>query len=46
MVISGLRATDLGEYSVRVNEQWRICFVRREGDAREIEIVDDHAGLH
>ena len=31
-----------GQYSVRVNEQWRICFQWKEGDAFEVEIVDYH----
>lgn len=28
--------------SVRINQQWRICFRWRDGDAHEVEIVDDH----
>jgi plasmid maintenance system killer protein len=31
-----------GEYSIRINEQWRICFRWREGDAYEVEIADYH----
>jgi proteic killer suppression protein len=31
-----------GEHSVRINDRWRICFVWKEGDAHEVEIVDDH----
>ncbi len=31
-----------GQYSIRINEQWRICFVWREGDAHGVEIVDYH----
>jgi proteic killer suppression protein len=31
-----------GQYSIRVNEQWRICFIWEDGDAFEIEIVDYH----
>jgi proteic killer suppression protein len=31
-----------GQYSVRINEQWRICFVWRGGDAYEVEITDYH----
>ena len=31
-----------GQYSIRVNEQWRICFVWYEGDAYNVEIVDYH----
>lgn len=32
-----------GERSVRINDQWRICFRWREGDAYDVEIVDYHA---
>ena len=31
-----------GRHSIRINEQWRICFVWRGRDACEIEIVDYH----
>jgi proteic killer suppression protein len=31
-----------GQYSVRINDQWRICFVWRGGDAYEVEIADYH----
>lgn len=31
-----------GQYSIRVNEQWRICFHWEEGDAFEVEMVDYH----
>lgn len=31
-----------GQHSIRVNEQWRICFVRRDGDAYDVEFVDTH----
>lgn len=31
-----------GQYSVRINDQWRICFTWREGHAYEVEIVDYH----
>ena len=31
-----------GQYSVRINNQWRICFVWEEGDASDVEIVDYH----
>ena len=32
-----------GQYSIRVNDQWRICFEWQEGRAREVEIVDYHS---
>lgn len=31
-----------GQHSIRINDQWRICFVWRDGDAYEVEIVDYH----
>jgi proteic killer suppression protein len=31
-----------GQYSIRINEQWRICFEWCEGNARNVEIVDYH----
>jgi proteic killer suppression protein len=31
-----------GQYSIRVNDQWRICFVWQNGDALDGEIVDYH----
>lgn len=31
-----------GQYSIRINDQWRICFVWRDGEAYEVEIVDYH----
>lgn len=31
-----------GQYSIRINDQWRICFDWKEGDAMNVEIVDYH----
>ena len=31
-----------GQWSIRVNGQWRICFAWRDGAAEEVEIVDYH----
>ena len=31
-----------GQYSIRINNQWRICFVWKDGDAYNVEIVDYH----
>lgn len=31
-----------GQHSIRINDQWRICFVWREGNAFQVEIVDYH----
>jgi proteic killer suppression protein len=37
-----LRGDRTGQYSIRVNDQWRICFRWAEGDAHDVEIVDYH----
>lgn len=31
-----------GQYSIRINNQWRICFIWQDNDAYEVEIVDYH----
>jgi proteic killer suppression protein len=37
-----LRGDRAGQYSIRINERWRICFVWRENDAYDVQIVDYH----
>ncbi len=37
-----LRGDRAGQHSIRVNDQWRICFRWRDGDAYDVEIVDYH----
>jgi proteic killer suppression protein len=37
-----LRGDRQGQHSIRINDQWRLCFVWRDGDAYEVEIVDYH----
>ena len=37
--LSGARE---GQYSIRINDQWRICFEWRDGNAHDLEIVDYH----
>jgi proteic killer suppression protein len=32
----------VGQYSIRINDQWRICFIWHEGNADRVEIVDYH----
>ena len=32
------------QHSIRINEQWRICFLWQEGNAYDVEIVDYHKG--
>jgi toxin HigB-1 len=31
-----------GQHSIRINDQWRICFIWRDGDAYDVEIADYH----
>lgn len=31
-----------GQYSIRINDQWRICFDWKDGDAENVEITDYH----
>ena len=38
-----LRGKRKGQYSIRINKQWRICFNWRSGDAYNVEIVDYHS---
>ncbi len=40
--LEALRGDREGQYSIRINEQWRLCFQWRDGDAYEVEIVDYH----
>ncbi len=37
--LSGDRAE---QWSIRINDQWRVCFVWQDGDAYDVEIVDYH----
>ena len=39
-----LRGDRAEQYSIRINDQWRVCFEWREGDAYHVEIVDYHRG--
>ena len=32
-----------GQFSIRVNDQWRICFWWKDGEAHDVEIVDYHS---
>lgn len=38
-ILSGDRT---GQHSIRINDQWRICFIWRDGNAFDVEIVDYH----
>lgn len=37
-----LRGDREGQHSIRVNDQWRICFLWQQGDAYRVELVDYH----
>jgi toxin HigB-1 len=37
-----LKGARRGQYSIRINQQWRICFRWHEGAARDVSIVDYH----
>lgn len=37
-----LKGDRKGQYSIRINDQWRICFEWMEGDCYNVEIVDYH----
>jgi len=40
--LEALRRNRSGQHSIRVNDQYRVCFVWRDGNAFEVEIVDYH----
>jgi toxin HigB-1 len=40
--LEALRGRRLGQHSIRVNDQWRICFRWQQGHAHDVEIVDYH----
>jgi len=40
--LEALQGDRLGQWSIRINDQWRICFYFADGRAREVEIVDYH----
>jgi proteic killer suppression protein len=40
--LEALKGKRKGQYSIRINDQWRICFVWADGNANNVEIVDYH----
>ena len=40
--LEALKGDRRGQYSLRINDQWRICFVWRDGHVCDVEIVDYH----
>ena len=37
-----LKGDRKGQYSIRINDQWRICFVWQDGNVHDVEILDYH----
>ena len=40
--LEALKGGRKGQYSIRINDQWRVCFDWTQGDAYDVEIVDYH----
>ncbi len=40
--LEALRGDRAEQHSIRINSQWRLCFVWREGNAFDVEVVDYH----
>ena len=40
--LEALKGARKGQFSIRINQQWRLCFEWRERDAHNVEIVDYH----
>ncbi|MFT3789632.1 MAG: type II toxin-antitoxin system RelE/ParE family toxin [Rudaea sp.] len=40
--LEALKRDRKGQHSIRISQQWRVCFVWRDGDAFDVEIVDYH----
>ncbi|MGH8489533.1 MAG: type II toxin-antitoxin system RelE/ParE family toxin [Gammaproteobacteria bacterium] len=40
--LEALQGTRKGQYSIRINAQWRLCFAWRAGDAYSVELTDYH----
>ena len=40
--LEALKGDRRGQHSIRINDQWRICFAWDQGDAYDVEIVDYH----
>ena len=40
--LEALKGDRKGQHSIRINDQWRICFRWKNGDALDVEIVDYH----
>ena len=41
--LEALKGDRKGQHSIRINDQWRVCFRWKDGDAFDVEIVDYHS---
>jgi len=41
-MLEALKDDRVGQYSIRINRQWRVCFTWRDGDAFDVEMTDYH----
>lgn len=41
--LEALKGDRKGQHSIRINDQWRVCFIWSDGGAEQVEIVDYHA---
>lgn len=41
--LEALKGNRRGQHSIRVNDQWRLCFIWSDGGAEQVEIVDYHS---
>jgi proteic killer suppression protein len=42
--LEALKGQRAGQHSIRINDQWRVCFIWKEAGAELVEIVDYHQG--
>lgn len=40
--LEALKGRRKGQYSIRINDQWRLCFTWRDGNVEDVEITDYH----
>ncbi|MFA7239856.1 MAG: type II toxin-antitoxin system RelE/ParE family toxin [Sulfuricellaceae bacterium] len=40
--LEALKGDRSGQHSIRINDQWRLCFIWQDGDVHDVEIVDYH----
>lgn len=40
--LEALKGNRKGQHSIRINDQWRLCFLWKDGEALNVEIVDYH----